>query len=645
MKFLISALLLILAISPINAEWEYIRHVGTGLYLDVDFANTNQANDETPFKMSPWTGSDSQKWNLGGRDGIYTHWHNKSTDKIVNAHYLDYETFSTKYRTSQWYWRTNYWDNSNFELIVMHTFYPDGAFAYRSEYSDSWHNGVSPVDFNYLKYNPDKNFYSTWVWEFIPVSKYPGEPPPIDHSPPMVAPPAPTPPPPPPAANTILDLSCIYGMRSIATDHAIEAFNAERTAATNAQGGKYWAHANQIWQLIELEADSPYIYIRNTNSGKNLQIHNGTNLLLADPLEVDEQLWQVSASDAGGYQFTSKANGQRITIDETLDSASPNIFISDAADADNQRWILEKFSQVPIFFGNYQIYHENRILGVEIGLTEDLDVLGLPIDYPAPDLVDPIQEPWRIVPTTDGYHLLTSRDFGTVLSAGILQDLTNPNKYSVFAEAQTLADNQQWMLTQQEDGTYGITSRDGKLLGYTGLEGQDICATAGEIEGINYNWNLRQTRNFIGLYNIESVTNGEHLQTSTLSNDNGTEITTGTQITVSFQDWAIENRDGTHYVIVNLYSLKVLDVQGSSSEAGAVLQQFEYLGTPNQHWSIIPVDSQNFKIISNLSDLALTRMPDDEDSHLNTRLQAYTGADTQHWRLLPIHESTFQALP
>ncbi len=465
----------------------------------------------------------------------------------------------------------------------------------------------------------------------------------VDPAPGPTPTPQPTPPPPPPAANTIIDLTSFYGIRATSGDYALEIFNSEKAAATNVQGGKYFAPANQIWQLVEYEADSPYIYIQNANSSLVLQAHTAGNIIQANQAGLDEQLWQVEASEGGSFQFTNKANGQLLSLDSSAEGFTPNL-ITSAPNGDlTQAFIMEPFEQVPVFFGNYQIYHANRILGVENGPADGLDVRGVPINYPAPDLVDPIQEPWRIIPTTDGYHVIIGRDFGELLAVDTVVDPEAPGKFEVISEPQTLADHQQWKFDRQEDGTYRITSRDGKLLGYTGLEGQDICATQGEITGVSYNWTICQTRHFIGLYEIVNVATGRHMALSFNSDENGLDVIAWPDFDAVNQQWAIENRNGSDYTLINLFSLKALDLRGASIEEGTPVQQFDSMGTPNQQWAVMPVDHETYKIISKLSNLALTVDRDDELPSNPITQRNYTGDETQHWRLIPVYQPVFFA--
>jgi hypothetical protein len=43
------------------------------------------------------------------------------------------------------------------------------------------------------------------------------------------------------------------------------------------------------------------------------------------------------------------------------------------------------------------------------------------------------------------------------------------------------------------------------------------------------------------------------------------------------------------YEIVNRQTGRALDVTGSSTANGTLIQQYDYLGFPNQQWQLIPV--------------------------------------------------------
>jgi hypothetical protein len=89
------------------------------------------------------------------------------------------------------------------------------------------------------------------------------------------------------------------------------------------------------------------------------------------------------------------------------------------------------------------------------------------------------------------------------------------------------------------------------------------------------------------------------------------------------------------FAIMNVNSGKVLDVTGGSTNAATPLQQWDYLGTPNQQWTFQPAANGFYVIVNVGSGLAL----DDTGYSLSngTVLQQYysTGNTNQQWALLP----------
>jgi hypothetical protein len=61
----------------------------------------------------------------------------------------------------------------------------------------------------------------------------------------------------------------------------------------------------------------------------------------------------------------------------------------------------------------------------------------------------------------------------------------------------------------------------------------------------------------------------------------------------------------TQYKIVDKGDLLVLEVKGSSTAAGAVVQQNTYSGAANQKWTITQISPKHYKIVNVNSGLAL----------------------------------------
>jgi Predicted beta-xylosidase len=88
---------------------------------------------------------------------------------------------------------------------------------------------------------------------------------------------------------------------------------------------------------------------------------------------------------------------------------------------------------------------------------------------------------------------------------------------------------------------------------------------------------------------------------------------------------------GTVYKIISKRSGKALDVSGYSSNPGALIDQWAYVGGNNQRWEIVDVGNGYYKIKSAHSGLVLDIV--DESPEENIAQAASAETDSQQWRL------------
>lgn len=97
---------------------------------------------------------------------------------------------------------------------------------------------------------------------------------------------------------------------------------------------------------------------------------------------------------------------------------------------------------------------------------------------------------------------------------------------------------------------------------------------------------------------------------------------------------ALPNRgvvSGTVYKLLSKRSGKALDVSGYSSSAGALVDQWAYVGGNNQKWEMIDVGGGYFKIYSAHSGLVLDIVVGSSDQQINQAASA--DKDSQRWKL------------
>lgn len=105
------------------------------------------------------------------------------------------------------------------------------------------------------------------------------------------------------------------------------------------------------------------------------------------------------------------------------------------------------------------------------------------------------------------------------------------------------------------------------------------------------------------------------------------------------QQWRIVAIAGGYYKILNRNSGRALDVSSASQSDGARIHQWGYDESYNQQWSLVDLGSGTYKIIARHSGKVATVSggPNYYGSlyldGVGIRQYAYTGAWTQHWHL------------
>jgi hypothetical protein len=106
-----------------------------------------------------------------------------------------------------------------------------------------------------------------------------------------------------------------------------------------------------------------------------------------------------------------------------------------------------------------------------------------------------------------------------------------------------------------------------------------------------------------------------------------------TPLSASDQEWQLVTVDGAHYKIVSKLSGKVLDVTRGSELNGTPVQQWQYLGNPQQHWALIPV--QPYYIANAWSGKVLDVPDGSPDDGALVQQWSANGNKQQLWQFLP----------
>lgn len=97
-----------------------------------------------------------------------------------------------------------------------------------------------------------------------------------------------------------------------------------------------------------------------------------------------------------------------------------------------------------------------------------------------------------------------------------------------------------------------------------------------------------------------------------------------------FRIWKV-NDAGPEVVIESFYTGKVLDVEGFSKDNGARVQTYDWNGTPNQMWRILPTGDGSFVVANANSGKVLDVAGQSMDNGAPTQQWDYWGGDNQRW--------------
>ena len=92
----------------------------------------------------------------------------------------------------------------------------------------------------------------------------------------------------------------------------------------------------------------------------------------------------------------------------------------------------------------------------------------------------------------------------------------------------------------------------------------------------------------------------------------------------------------TQYKIVNKMNGKVLEVAGSSTSAGAAIQQRTYSGASNQKWTITQISAGKYKVVNVNSGKALDLTGSSTADNTALVQQTYSGTATQQWSFVSL---------
>ncbi len=155
-----------------------------------------------------------------------------------------------------------------------------------------------------------------------------------------------------------------------------------------------------------------------------------------------------------------------------------------------------------------------------------------------------------------------------------------------------------------------------------------------------------------GTFTIQCVTGSKFIEVAGTTNQ-GTKLFDGTKLeqwqasinglgqTDRWQKWQISKAANGYYTIMNLNSGKYIDVPGSTTVSGTVLQQYRGNLTDAQYWAFTAVGS-NYKITNKANGLAITNHASSTANGTTITQETYTGANNQLWTMNAIAADSYR---
>ncbi|HZS52919.1 MAG TPA: RICIN domain-containing protein, partial [Bryobacteraceae bacterium] len=141
------------------------------------------------------------------------------------------------------------------------------------------------------------------------------------------------------------------------------------------------------------------------------------------------------------------------------------------------------------------------------------------------------------------------------------------------------------------------------------------------------------------VYEVLNLNSGMVLDVTNMSTDNGALIQQWTWLGGANQQWQFIPLGNGYNEVQNINSGKVLDVYGGYTTGGTPIQQWDWLSGGNQQWQVVPLGNGYNAIFNLQSGMVL----DVRDFSVNggAAIQQWTwlGGANQQWQLIPVDSS------
>ena len=360
-------------------------------------------------------------------------------------------------------------------------------------------------------------------------------------------------------------------------------------------------HQNNQKFRVKLNDDGTYTFFAlHSNKVLDVSATSNGNVCQYTSHGGDNQKWYIKPSENGYYNIISKSNGKYLDVYQGQGNDRQNIQVYKGHGKASQRF---KFSKVittgekTIKNGIYQIYSkvaENRLL--EVPNNEKGD--EVPIKTGVNKNVN--SQRFQVTYNNDGTYTIL------VLHTGKALDVkygSGKNKAIVQQFTKHGGESQKWIIQKNSDGTYSLIAKCNGLALDVNEGSTQVGATI-------------QTYNFHGKASQTFV----------------------------FEEYKMEKgtrtlEDGTYQILSKINNQKVMELNGGSTENGAIVQMSQNNNSLHQKYDIVYTNDGYYKIVSKKSNKVLTVQGVNVGSAIIQ--EDDKDLDTQRWILRKDSESIY----
>ena len=418
-----------------------------------------------------------------------------------------------------------------------------------------------------------------------------------------------------------------------------------------------WSYVGAEQQKFNLEyLGDGYYKIISKYSGKALTIENqkvlGSCVIQKDYANLDSQKWQIKLKSGDRYSILSKDGAYALEVENGTDGAELKMNYRNGT-AKQEFSFYARRRLIPKKTIENGIYKIESILNSRpaFDITDGSKADGAKIQLWG--FVNAEQQKFEITCDNNGYYEIKSVYSEKVLA---IENNKASNGISIIQKTKQGTDDEKWIINSEGNGTYSINSK----INNSSIDVPEYNAVDGQkLQLHDWNGETAQKFTFTKVKKKEKLKDGTYRITMFSNEKLSFDIDAGKRengANLQLWSWAGENSyqqqfkliyDSTDntYVIYNINSGKVLDVQNASYTPGANVWQYEYNGTDAQKWYIEQNNDNSYNIKSKLNGLYL----DIADGKLadggNVQVYSYNGTNAQKFNFIAQTEKSIRYVP